>query len=130
MNVVFVFLFVFMFVTLKLRLQPYRRRKLKKCKPTRNPHTHPTWLVFLFCICYLRCIPNKLDGLAALGLSVTVLYLFTYGSSSLFFFRSYFYLRISLNSLILLEIKTFLILFFISISTHFDLLVVDQDLGQ
>ena len=72
---------------------------------------------FLFAFAFIRFIHNKLVGVAALSLSVTVLYIFTYGLWSLLIQVLLLFTYQLLLFLLLLEIKTFLILLFFSFST-------------
>lgn len=83
--VIFVFLFVFLFVTLNYGYNLIDAENWIPANPLVTPtHIQPEWY-FLFAYAILRCIPNKLGGVGALVLSVTVLYLFSLGSSSLLF---------------------------------------------
>lgn len=83
--VAFVFLFVFLFVTLNYGYDLIDSENWIPANPLITPtHIQPEWY-FLFAYAILRCIPNKLGGVAALLFSVTCLYLFTYNSSNLLF---------------------------------------------
>lgn len=44
-------------------------------------HIQPEWY-FLFAYAILRCIPNKLGGVIALALSIMILYILPFSSSS------------------------------------------------
>lgn len=83
--VVFVVLFIFVVVTLKYGYNLIDAENWIPANPLVTPtHIQPEWY-FLFAYAILRCIPNKLGGVVALGLSVSCLFLFTVNSSSLLF---------------------------------------------
>ena len=94
-----------------------RRWKLNSFLPSRNPHTHPTKVVFLFCICYFALHSQQTrwcSSFRPFGYG----FIFIYISLIISFFSGVTFVYVSASPpLLLLEIKKILILFFFSIFT-------------
>jgi ubiquinol-cytochrome c reductase cytochrome b subunit len=80
-----VFLFVFLFVTLIYGYDLIDAENFIPANPLVTPtHIQPEWY-FLFAYAILRSIPDKLGGVVGLLLAVSLLFLFSIGSTKFLF---------------------------------------------